>query len=117
MSWLEEALKQARDTECVPQRGNTCFGYGGIQCDEGCSAFQEGIKRRQKARQDFLANRIMKTRLPNGCTLRVSTQGDTILLEVGEYVDDGNTPIMFTVFDRNSIPRVIFDMLRLTSIE
>lgn len=113
MSPLQEALAKARDNMCVPQRGESCHGYGGIQCNQNCPAFQDGIERRRKQYELFLANKLTETPLPNGCMLRASIQGGFVLIEIGEYVDDGNTPIMFTVFERYILPRIVFDTLYL----
>lgn len=114
MSPLREALAKAREEVCVPQRGENCHGYGGMKCDKECSAFQAGIERRREAHENFLTNRITECTLPNGCTLRISAKGSAVLLEIGEYVNDGNVPIMFTVFEHYTIPRIVFEALRHT---
>lgn len=114
MSPLQEALAKVREEVCIPQRGGTCLGYGGIQCDQDCPAFQDRVERRRRQHEIFLTNKLTETTLPDGRILRTSTQGGFVLLEIGEYVDDGNAPIMFTVFEHHTIPRIVFEALRHT---
>lgn len=104
---FREALKQARDTICVPQHGSTCHAYGGMRCDPTCKAFTAGIERRRDAHRHYLERMIGERHIAGRGIVRVSRSPNNknmFILEVGEYVYDGqNTPI-FTCFEKHRLP-------------
>ncbi|QQS15713.1 MAG: hypothetical protein IPK84_05125 [Candidatus Moraniibacteriota bacterium] len=111
---FQEALKQARDTMCIPQRGDSCLGYGGILCDNTCPAYHAGLARRKAVYEDYEQRRIGERQLPSGVTVRISrnpTAGFTV--ETGEYINDGNNLPVFTSFTREVFSEEIFQAIRL----
>lgn len=105
---FQEALKQARETVCVPQRGGSCHGYGGILC-EGCSKLCDGLARRKAAYEDYLQRRIGERQLPSGVTVRIYRDPKIgITVETGEYIDDGNSPRVFTSLTRETLSEEAF---------
>lgn len=113
---FQEALISVRNTVCVQQRGNTCLAYGGIQCDTACPAFSNGIKRRKDAHEKFIQTRIREEKLPNGTTLRISTENlrvdSPLKIEIGEYADDGQGVPVFSYFQSYTLPRHIAQVLK-----
>lgn len=108
---FQEALKQARETVCIPQRGGSCHGYGGILC-EGCSRLCDGLARRKAAHEDYLQRRIGERKLPSGVTVRIYRDPKIgITVETGEYVDDGNEVPVFTRFTKEILSEEVYRMI------
>ena len=112
---VRETFESVRDTVCVPQRGNTCDGYGGILCDNRCLAYEAGLARRKVTHEQYLRRRISEHRLPSGITVRVyrSNQQDGIVIETGEYLYDGNDVPIFTCFTKKALSEEMFQAIGL----
>ena len=101
---IQEALRKSRDTVCIPQRGATCLGYGGIKCDRECSRYFPGLARRQAEHEDYLRRKIQELKLQSGIVIRISHNPEIpgeVILEKGEYINDGNDVPIFTCFQRD----------------
>ncbi len=111
---FQEALRKVRNTRCIPQRGDTCHGYGGIGCTSECPMFSNGLKRRRESHEEFTLRKIRECQLPSGATIRISrdpTKETGIVIETGEYVNDGNIPPVFTLFERKILSEEVFEMI------
>lgn len=103
---IQEALAKARDGICVFQRGSTCFAYGGMQCDETCPAFAAGIKRRSEAHKQYLERMVDEQHIAGCGVVRISRSSNNALfiIEIGEYVYDGQDTPVFTCFEKHTLP-------------
>lgn len=107
---LQKALEQARDTVCVPQYGSACHAYGGMRCDPTCSAFAAGIERRRDAHRHYLECMIGERHIAGRGIVRISrspSNKNVFILEVGEYVYDGQDTPVFTCFEKHLLPEDI----------
>ena len=104
---FQEALRQARGTVCVPQRGSTCYAYGGMKCDPTCPVFAAGVERRRDAHEQYLEHMVGEQHIPGRGIVRISRSPgnkNVFILEVGEYVYDGQDTPVFTCFEKHSLP-------------
>lgn len=107
---LQKALEQARDTVCVPQHGSTCHAYGGMRCDPTCPAFAAGAERRRDAHRHYLERMIGERHIAGRGIVRISrspSNKNVFILEVGEYVYDGQDTPVFTCFEKHLLPEDI----------
>lgn len=109
---VRKLLEKSRDTVCIPQQGDTCHGYGGILCDASCPKFPAGIERRENAHINYLNRKAREEYIifERGVR-RISHSPDhaEIIIERGEYVNDGQEIPVFTCFEQYILPSYLLE--------